>query len=584
MARRTDWRAIAGDGLLALLIGCVMTAGWAWRDWPLLSALHLPDTDDMMRLQQIRDWLAGQPFRDLAQHRLGVDGLAMHWSRLPDLVPGGIIATLAPSVGRHQAELAAVILWPALLFVAALWLIAAIARRIDGGTSARTALIVAAIGYPVTTLFLPGRIDHHGFQIVLLLAIVRLLLAAPRRSTGAAIGLAATASIVIGLETAPFLLVAAALIWLGWARGASDGRMLGFGLGFGLSLAFASVFFASDGWTYPACDGFTRLTWSGAQLAAFAPVVLALIGQGTASPRLRIGASGLVGLGLVVALLPVAERCANPYGAVDPMLARLWLAHVGEAQPLLLSPLATAIGYAGLLVIGLIASLWCWLRGRGRGWGVIVAFQLAALALTGVQLRGAYAGAALAAPALAVLIGIARRHGSGWLAGAWLASAGMLYPIAAEALVPSSDPAGTAAATGGGPTAIGGGCSSPAVLARLAALPAGTIIAPVDVGAYAIGMTRHRMIAAPYHRNNAGNAAMYRFFLGDRAGARAIARATGATYVLLCATSFAELDPALVANPNALLSHLKRRDFPAWLRPADAARDGAIILRVQPGL
>ncbi|HWU96364.1 MAG TPA: hypothetical protein VN029_12260, partial [Sphingomonas sp.] len=66
----------------------VLSLAWTLRDWHDLAALRLPDTDDVVRLQQIRDWLAGQHFADLAQHRLGAaPGLEMHWSRLADLVP-----------------------------------------------------------------------------------------------------------------------------------------------------------------------------------------------------------------------------------------------------------------------------------------------------------------------------------------------------------------------------------------------------------------------------------------------------------------------------------------------------------------
>ena len=85
-------------------------------------------------------------------------------------MPGAIIAALAPLAGWHAAEIAAVIMWPAMLLTTALFLIARIARALGGAEIARTALIVAAIAYPSSTIFLPGRIDHHGFQIVLLLA------------------------------------------------------------------------------------------------------------------------------------------------------------------------------------------------------------------------------------------------------------------------------------------------------------------------------------------------------------------------------------------------------------------------------
>src|SRR3954470_24726175 len=98
------------DMWVAVLLASLLSVAWTARDWADLSALRLPDTDDMVRLQQIRDWLAGQPFGDLAQHRLGPPpGLEMHWSRLPDFVPGALIFLLAPLLGAHSAELVAVI-------------------------------------------------------------------------------------------------------------------------------------------------------------------------------------------------------------------------------------------------------------------------------------------------------------------------------------------------------------------------------------------------------------------------------------------------------------------------------------------
>ena len=58
-----------------------------------------------MRLQQVRDWLAGQPFADLAQHRLGLPpGVEMHWSRIGDLGPAAIIVMLEPLLGRHGVQ------------------------------------------------------------------------------------------------------------------------------------------------------------------------------------------------------------------------------------------------------------------------------------------------------------------------------------------------------------------------------------------------------------------------------------------------------------------------------------------------
>jgi len=43
------------------------------------------DNDDMMRLIQVRDFIAGQSWFDADQHRMGPDGTAMHWSRVADI-------------------------------------------------------------------------------------------------------------------------------------------------------------------------------------------------------------------------------------------------------------------------------------------------------------------------------------------------------------------------------------------------------------------------------------------------------------------------------------------------------------------
>ena len=188
--------------------------------------------------------------------------------------------------------------------------------------------------------------------------------------------------------------------------------------------------------------------------------------------------------------------------------------------------------------------------------------QLAAFAITAMQLRGAYAGAMLAAPALAATIAEARRAGTLRLTAAWLASAGMLYPLAAQALPlrrgepPSHAPRGD--------------CASPALLSRLGALPAGTVMAPIDAGAYAIAATRDRLVAAPYHRNGAGNLAMFAYYGGTPLRAAAIARAWRVDYVVACA--------AMPAGPMA--TAIDRGTAPG-LVPLVTLPDGARLLSVR---
>ncbi len=555
--RSIVWRDNAMAAALAVLLALV----WAWRDWAALSVLRLPDTDDVMRLQQIRDWLAGQGFSDLAQYRLGPEGLEMHWSRLPDLVPGAIIALLTPVTGAQGAELVAVILWPLLLFVAALMLVGSIARRLK--VSAPVAVVVAALAYPASALFLPGRIDHHGLQLVLLLVLVRALIGPGGWRSGVAGGLASIASLVVGMETAPFLALGGGALVLRWAV-EGDGerpRLLGYGAALVLGLGLAALLFRTSGWNSATCDGFAAPLWRAAQVAALAPIGLALAGRWLTAPRTRlVAAFALGGVALAVALT-LSPACLSPYGGVDPLLERLWLGRVAEAQPLFAAPLDHATGYVGLALAGLAATVWQWRRTRETGWAVLGAVQLAALALALVQLRGIYAGTLLAAPGLAALIASARERGPLALAAAWVASAGFTYPALGSVVAPP---------------ALAATCDGGAVLAQLGAQPAGTVAAPIDLGAYALAETRHRVLAAPYHRNAAGNLAIYRLVDLPVGAARGEAARLKIDYLADCGGAWDELG----APPaGSLRAALRAGTPPDWLTPV---APGASVYRVAP--
>lgn len=530
----------------------MFTLAWTLRDWANLSALRLPDTDDAVRLQQIRDWLAGQRFADVTQYRLGRDGVAMHWSRLPDLVPGGLIAALAPVFGRYAAELVAVILWPGLLFAAALALVGRIARIMSA--SVPVAILVAALAFPASAMFLPGRIDHHGLQLVLLLAMVAAMLAPRATASGGVIALTGIASLVIGMEMTPFLALACALAVLGWVaeRPGSRRQLAGLALTLLAALVAARWIFATTAWRYPAADGFTAASWQAALIGTAALMALAALDRRVAgrSPRLLL-AAGIGGLAVVAVTLALPDYL-DPYAHVDPALRRDWLAHVGEAQPLFAAPLATAIGQCGLMLAGIGAGLWTLRRTRDPGWAILLLFQGAALAITVWQLRGAPAGALLAAPALALLIAAARERGAVALAGAWLLSAGILYPLAGQALA-------TAPPDPGGRPGLGD-CASPAELAALGRLPPGQVAGPIDLGAWGLAATHHRFLAAPYHRNRWGNLIANPIVRGPPGYARAYAARFHPDYLVTCAGS-----SAWVARAR-----------PDWLQPV--LRSGAMIV------
>ena len=536
------------DALIAVALAALLGLAWGLRHWGDLAALRLPDTDDVMRLVQVRDWLGGQAFSDLHQYRLGPPGgTAMHWSRVADVPVAALILALAPIVGRHAAEVAAVCLWPVALFTTYLALVAGTARRM--AVDAVTAMIAAALAYPVTTLFVPGRIDHHGLQVALLLACVHGMVAPPTHWRGVAIGAAMAASAAIGFETLPMLAVIGAWAALDWLRGA-DARLEGLAIGlagFGLATIALVPASAPDG----LCDA---LSVPLAVILSAAGVVIGaatITGRVFAIPRWSIGLAGAVLLVATVGLLAPAGCRAGPYGAVDETVARLWLAHVAEAQPLFGAALPDAIGYAGAASVGFIAALWQ-ARTRGGAWWGIAALIAAGLALACWQLRGAHGATAVAPIALAQLIAAARARGPAALAGAWAVSAGMLYPLAASAL--PAEPTGGVAP-----------CDPTIATTLLRPLPPGRIAAPIDLAPAILLDTGHSVLAGPYHRDGAGNAALYRLMLGHRAAATRPLDGNAVRYVLWC--------PGAIAGGRAPDSIAARGDAPGF---ATIAQTGGV--------
>ncbi|MBS0504943.1 MAG: hypothetical protein JSS55_14315 [Proteobacteria bacterium] len=560
---------------LALILTVLLTAGWTMLAWSELSRLVLPDTDDMMRLAQIRDWLNGQPFSDLTQYRMGgLGGVAMHWSRLPDLVPAIVATMLTPFMGATRAELAAVVFWPELLFFLHLLLAGRIAMKLsDDKAAGPTAVVLAAVAYPAISMFVPGRIDHHGLQIILVEAMLLALLG--RRSFAA--GLCAATSLLIGLETAP--LVAAAMLyqflrWIETRRGAVD-----FGAAF-LAVTLAGFLLLRPRiWTTDWCDSFTPGLFALMLIASGAWLVMGGLAPRLPDRRWRIGTGLVLGALALAAGWAAAPRCfAGPYGPVDPVLAKVWLGSVGEAGGVFAQKPGTVIAYLGLAFVALGAIGWFWQREPERRmlWLAPLLLIGVSVLLAFVQIRTAYAAAALAAPVLAHLIARARAKGSAAMALAWLASAGLIWQSIGN--LAESATASTATTQTG---ASGASCTSATTLQQFDKLDPGNVAAPIDMGAYLVGRTGLRALAGPYHRNNRGNRAMYDFFLSDVNAARYQASLWEIDYVAFCPESFGEV-PAAMVKPNSLLAHLRAGDTPDWLDPMPLIDSRAMLWRVLP--
>ena len=578
-------RAVRRDFLFAIIIAAVLSIAWALADWARLGRLILPDADDMVRLAQVRDWLAGQAFDDWTQYRMAPPrGAPMHWSRINDFGPAAIILALEPLAGTERAELAAVLLYPASLFCCYLFLSARIARRLWSAQAAPIATVLAAFAYPGTTIFIPGRIDHHALQAVLIQLAVLALMRGPTARNGLAAGLCVAMSLAIGLETVPQLVALMTVMFACWVvRGAAERpRLAGFGAALGGGTGLLLLAMRPSYWSVALCDAFTPAS-STAMFGASA-VILALA---AATPilrdlRARLAAGGALGgvvLGAVLAAFPACLQ--GPYGTMHPFLRANFLTAIDEANGIFAqTEPVRAIALSGLLCAGAIAAVWMVAR-RPRRWPVTLPIA-AAVAISALvmlaQVRGVYIGAPLAAPVLAGTILAARRRARGRtlaLAGAWLASAGCVHAMVPGMVTGLFDGQSRPVS----PEIPQGLCNSGDVWAQVDAYPAGDVMAAANMAAYLLGSTRHSTIGAAYHRNDRGNMLVYRYFLSPPPQAAAMARAAGVDYIVFCPGDLAEVEVER-RYPGSVGAILASGRVPPGLRPLPLRRARLRFYRV----
>ncbi|MDQ2763034.1 MAG: AcrB/AcrD/AcrF family protein, partial [Pseudomonadota bacterium] len=154
---------------LTLIAWALLVAWYLFDRWNAIQWLSLGDTDDNMRLAQVRALLNGQGWYDLRQYRLSPPGgFDIHWSRIVDLPMAGMILLFRPFVGTGEAERLACGIAPLLPLSIAMVGLAATVRRLVSPVAWPLA-IVFLVGCTATMLmFMPDRVDHHGWQLAML--------------------------------------------------------------------------------------------------------------------------------------------------------------------------------------------------------------------------------------------------------------------------------------------------------------------------------------------------------------------------------------------------------------------------------
>ena len=217
---------------LGWLACCVILLLLARNDF---SPLAFRDPDDAMRLQQVRDWIGGQPFWDISQHRVSPPvGGPMHWSRLVDMPIAALILLLRPLLGASLAELVACAVVPLLLLGSLTAALFVAARRIGEDRLALLAVALLLTSPTILVQLRPLRIDHHGWQIIMAAVALAGALDPHGRRGGIVAGLALALWLQISSEGLPYAALFGALFAARqWFDRDETPRLIGFAMALG---------------------------------------------------------------------------------------------------------------------------------------------------------------------------------------------------------------------------------------------------------------------------------------------------------------------------------------------------------------
>jgi len=564
--------------LLAWLIFC---AWWIYSSWNNIRWFALGDTDDNMRIMQVRALLHGQDWFDLRQYRMNPPfGANIHWSRLVDLPIAGLILGLRPFLGGAAAERWAVAIAPMLPYLLLLFSLALTARRLLGPGAYVFAFLTIIFAGSTNGMFSPERIDHHGWQLALLALSISSLADGNRVRGGLTLGISTALSLAIGMEMIIYLALAGAAVVLFWVDDVTEReRLRAYGVALAGGTAFCFLVFASYANRAPVCDALSPVWTSDLLLCGAIAFGLAWLSPDDWRKRLGLAVAAALIVGAYHALM--WPDCLQRLEHVSPEVERLWLSHVKEARPVYMHGWRIATLIVALPITGAIGWLLMMWRNRAnrdllrRTIGAALPGFAASLLLlwqvrTGpaAQMMAVIGGAALIWFLLPIFW---KSSNSAMLvlgaACVVLLGAGAAVPLVLR-FIP--EPASTKR-----DLEIGKAnrlCASMWGLRPVALQPKGVVMTFVDLGPRLITVTHHDAIAGPYHRNGEQIADVFNFWRGSADQAHRLAAKYHANYVLSCPNSSTTTIFTSEA-PHGFYVQLERGQVPDWLTPVQLPKD-----------
>ncbi len=566
---------------LVVLVWLGFCASFLITKWSDIHFFNLADTDDNMRMMQVRGLLSGQGWYDLRQHHLNAPiGANIHWSRLVDLPLAGLILALRPFLGGAEAERWAVTIAPMLPYLLLLLSLALIVRRLVDRRAYPLAFLGLFFAGSTNGMFMPTRIDHHGWQLALLALCVAAIADPKKVRGGLVLGIGTALSLAIGLEMLIYLAIAASVTVLLWVADAADRERLrayAVALGGGTGIAFL-LFASNDNWN-AVCDALSPVWLSDAALGGAILFGLSLLSPGDWKKRLMLA----LGAGAVIAAFHglMWPHCLTRLEGVSPEVEQLWLSHVREARPVYrhgwrIASLVVALPITGAIGWGLLAY---WKRANREALRRILAAALpglvAALLLLWQTRTGPAAQMLATVGVAAILWHLVPRTWNAKQSLVRVVGTLALVVIGGGALLPlvlRYFPEPVANADGLAIRRANYLCNSFWAYKPVAALPKGVVFTFIDFGPRLITATHHDSIAGPYHRNGAQIADVMNAFRGSADQAHALIAKYRSNYLLVCPNSSTTTIFRAEA-PKGFYQQLAHNQVPTWLTPIDLGKD-----------
>ena len=567
---------------IVVLIWLAVCGWFAFQKWNQIRFFGLPDTDDNMRIMQVRGLLNGQGWFDLRDYRMNPPfGANIHWSRLVDLPLAGLILAFRPFLGGAGAERWAVAVAPLLPYLLLLFSLALTARRLIHPLAYPVALLAIFFAGSTNGMFMPERIDHHGWQLALL-ALSMAGIADPRRTRGGLVlGISSALSLAIGLEMIIYLAIAGAAMVLFWVTDRDEAeRLRAYALSLTAGIAAGFLIFASYDNRNAVCDALSPVYLSDALLGGALMYGLAWLSPGDWKRRLALAfAAGAVIAGFHALMWP---DCLQKPEHISPEAQRLWMSYVKEARPVYRHGWRTATLIVSLPITGAIGwGLLAWMRRRDPE----LLRRIAAVALPGLiasllllwQTRTGPAAQMLSVVGAAALVWLLwplfwySRYTAVRIAGAVVAivaGAGAAAPLVLD-FIPEDKPTAYEAAIG----KANAGCGSLWGLHPVALQPRGVVFTFVDLGPRLVTLTHHDAITGPYHRNFQQIVDVMKAWRGSAEQAhQIIVDKYHSNYVLSCPKS-STTTIFMSEVPKGFYGQLERGQVPKWLQPVQLPKD-----------